>query len=629
MKRTPPTFGYGDASLPSMSATREQAGGGGADLRGRIGHGTPSGRAREPSRVRPANTRARLYLVVMLLALGSTGLVVRAVDLQVVRKDFYQGQGDARYLREVPIPVSRGTVFDRNGEPLAVSTPMESIWCNPQDVAQVPERLPELAKALGIDAEALAEKISQRSDKEFLYLKRHLNPDDAQAITALKVPGVFAQREFRRFYPSGEVMAHVLGFTNIDDRGQEGLELAFDDWLAGKPGSKRVLRDRLGNTIENVELQSEPQPGRDLTLSIDRRIQYLAYRELKSALLEHHASAGSMVILDASNGEVLAMVNLPSYNPNALSGADVASRRNRAVTDVMEPGSTMKPFTIATALESGKFKPGTPIDTSPGTLALPGGYLIRDTRNHGLTDVTGVITMSSNVGAAKIAALLPNEHLYDTYKRFGFGVASGSGFPGEASGVLPGLKNWGPVEKATMSYGYGLNVTPLQLAQAYAALANGGRLRAPSFVKGAQNPDSAVIDPQIAAQLLKMLETVVQPKGTAWPMAVVQNYRVAGKTGTSKKAAGGGYGKQYVSLFAGIVPASAPRLVGVVTVQDPQGVYFGGYVAAPSFAHVMTSALRVLDVPPDNVQQWYAGAPDATQTAPQGDAADYAEDVPQ
>src|SRR3569623_2025149 len=457
IRRTPPVFGNSEqSSRPSMSATRESAR---ADTR------VPP---RAAQRVRPANTKARLYTVAMLLALASTGLVVRAVDLQVVRKDFYQGQGDARYLREMPISVSRGTVFDRNGEPLAVSTPMESIWANPQGLASLPEQLPDLAKGLGVELDVLRDKLDQRAGKEFLYLKRHLNPVDARAILDLKIPGVFSQREFRRYYPSGEVMAHVLGFTNIDDHGQEGLELAFDDWLAGKPGAKRVIRDRLGNIVENVELLRAPQAGRDLALSIDRRIQYLAYRELKTALLEHKATSGSIAILDASNGEVLAMVNLPSYNPNALGNADIAARRNRAVTDVMEPGSTMKPFTISTALESGKFKPTTPIDTSPGSLALPGGYLIRDTRTHGLTAVTAVLTLSSTEGAAKIAALLPNEHLYDMYHRFGFGQAPGSGFPGETSGVLPSLRSWGPVEKATMSYGYGLSVTPLQLAQAYA-----------------------------------------------------------------------------------------------------------------------------------------------------------------
>jgi cell division protein FtsI (penicillin-binding protein 3) len=585
-------------------------------------------------RARPVNLRGRLYLVLCMLALASTALVVRAVDLQVVRTDFYQEQGDARYLRDIPIPVSRGTIFDRNGEPLAVSTPVQSIWANPPVVLQHAGRIPELADALGLDADSLTRKLTQRSDREFYYLKRHLNPDDAEAVLALDIPGVASQREFRRYYPNGEVMAHVLGLTNIDDRGQEGLELAFDDWLAGKPGSKRVIRDRLGHVVENVELLHEAQPGRDLTLSIDRRIQYLAYRELKAAILDHGAASGSMVVLDVPTGEILAMVNQPSFNPNSRASLDPAFRRNRAVTDVVEPGSTMKAFTISAALESGKWQPHTPVDTSPGTFAL-GGYLIRDVHNKGLLDVTGVITHSSNVGAAKIALTLTNEHMYDVLHRFGFGEATGCGFPGESPGFLPIARSWGPVEKATIAYGYGLNITPLQLAQAYAAIANGGRLRAPTFVKGALNPDSAVVDPGIAAEITTMLETVVTPEGSGLK-AAVPNYRVAGKTGTSRRAVAGGYESRYVSLFAGFVPASEPRLVGVVVIHDPKGVYYGGLVSGPVFSKVMDDALRLLDVSPDNVQHWYSGAPDtghaigADSPAPEypPDAINFEEGVP-
>ena len=305
---------------------------------------------------RPTNTRVRLYVVMMILALGSTALIVRAVDLQVVRKDFYQEQGDARFLREMPIPVSRGTIFDRNGEPLAVSTPVESIWANPQQLLDQPDRLPALAAALGIDASALQQKLEQHQDKEFVYLKRQLNPDDADGITKLGIAGVSAQREYKRYYPSGEVLAHVIGVTNVDDRGSEGLELAFDDWLAGTPGAEHVIRDNKGHTVEDVELLRDPKPGRDLTLSIDRRIQYMAYRELKSAIIEHHAMSGSMVVLDVQTGEVLAMVNQPSFNPNAHSNNDISYRRNRAMTDVVEPGSTAKAFTMATALESGQME---------------------------------------------------------------------------------------------------------------------------------------------------------------------------------------------------------------------------------------------------------------------------------
>lgn len=565
-------------------------------------------------RPQPVNTRARLYVVLMVLALGSTALIVRAVDLQVVRKDFYQEQGDERFLREMPIPVSRGTIFDRNGEPLAVSTPVESIWANPAVLLDNANRLPVLAKALGTDADSLRQKLEQRKDKEFVYLKRQLNPDDAAEIVKLAIPGVSSQREYRRYYPSGEVMAHVLGVTNVDDHGQEGLELGFDDWLAGKPGAERVIRDRLGRTVEDVELAREPKPGRDITLSIDRRIQYLAYRELKSAIIEHHANSGSMVIIDVASGEILAMVNQPSFNPNAHA-ADPAYRRNRALTDVVEPGSTMKAFTIATALESGKWTSESKVDTSPGYYQI-GNFTIHDVRNHGLLTLTGVITKSSNIGAAKVAENLSRDSLYDMFHRFGFGESTGSGFPGESPGFLPVVTAWGPVEKATIAYGYGLNVTSLQIAQAYAALANDGRMRSPTFVKDARNPDNAVIDPQIAHGIIRMLQTVVMPGGTAFPQAVVNNYLVAGKTGTARMAHAGSYQNRYISLFAGIVPASAPRLVGVVVVNDPGGgqggAYYGALVAAPVFSKVMDGALRLLDVPPDNVQHWFAGGPTAT-----------------
>ena len=585
-------------------------------------------------RPQPVNARARLYVVLMVLALGSTALIVRAVDLQIVRKDFYQEQGDERFLREVPLAVSRGTIYDRNGEPLAVSTPVESIWANPGELIEQGARLPELARALGIDADALKAKLEQRKDKEFVYLKRQLNPDDAAEIVKLGIPGVSSQREYRRYYPSGEVTAHVIGVTNLDDHGQEGLELAFDEWLAGKPGAERVIRDRLGRTVEDVEMSREPKPGRDITLSIDRRIQYLAYRELKTAIMERHASSGSMVILDVASGEILAMVNQPSFNPNAHA-ADQASRRNRALTDVVEPGSTMKAFTVSAALESGKWKPDSKVDTSPGSYELY-GKVIHDTHNHGLLTLTGVITKSSNIGAAKVAETLSKESLYDVYRRFGLGESTGSGFPGESPGLLPVASAWGPVEKATISYGYGLNVTPLQLAQGYAALANNGRLRAPTFVKDARNPDNAVIDPEIAHSVMRMLQTVVMPGGTAFPQAVIANYQVAGKTGTARMAHAGSYQNRYISLFAGVVPASAPRLVGVVVINDPGsgqgGAYYGALVAAPVFAKVMDGALRLLDVPPDNVQHWFAGGPPASVPMQlpnaEGGYDDAAEEVP-
>jgi cell division protein FtsI (penicillin-binding protein 3) len=564
------------------------------------------------------NLKARLYVVLMILALASTALVVRAIDLQWVRKDFYQDQGDQRYLREIPVEVSRGTIFDRNGEPLAVSTPVESIWADPTQLLDHTDRIAELARALNVDAEGLSQKLNQKADKQFVYLVRHLNPDDATRITKLGVPGVYSQREFRRYYPNGEVTAHILGKTNIDDHGLEGLELAFDEYLSGKAGSKRIIRDLHGHAVEDVdvELAVAPTPGHELTLSIDQRIQYLAYRELMSAIREHHARTGSIVVLDVTNGEILAMVNQPSFNPNSQNSSIPPSEllshmRNRAVTDVVEPGSTMKAMTISAALESGKWKPDSKVDTSPGTYELY-GHTIHDTVNHGVLTVSGVITHSSNIGAAKIAATLPRDAMYDMFHRFGFGESTGSGFTGESPGSLPIAKRWGPVEQATIAYGYGLSVTPLQVAQAYGALANGGILHQPTFVKGGGDAGRRVLDPKIARAVVAMLQTVVSPESTA-PKAAVPNYLAAGKTGTSRVASNGGYSAYYNSLFVGFVPASNPRLVAAVVVSGSSGTsltaYAGGWVAAPSFSTVMQGALRLLDVPPDNVKNWYVGGP--------------------
>jgi len=561
-------------------------------------------------RVAAPSARRRMTVVVAVLVLAALGLLARAFDLQVVRKQFYQEQGEARFLREMPIAVSRGTIFDRNGEPLAVSTPVVSIWANPPEVLENEERIPALARALGVDAAELKERLAQRSDREFVYLRRQMPPEAAQAVLDLGIPGVNGQREYKRYYPSGEVTAHVLGFTNIDDHGQEGLELAFDDWLAGKPGAKRVIRDRMGHVVEDVELVREPKPGKSLTLSIDRRIQFLAYNELKSALEQFEAESGSMVILDAKSGEVLAMVNLPTYNPNAVRGSSAAQRRNRAMTDVLEPGSTVKPILMTAALASGRFTPTSPlIDTGGGHWFFQ-GHDIHDTHNWGVLTPTGVITKSSNVGAAHIAMQLDTALMYDTYRAFGFGNSTNSGFPGEASGYLKVGRDWRPLEKAIMGYGYGLNVTPLQLANAYATLADGGVMHSPTFVKDAINEPRAIVTPEIAAQVVKMMETVTAPGGTA-TAAQVANYIVAGKTGTAHKASAGGYAKNnYTAAFAGMVPATDPRLVGVVIIDDPKKrSYYGGMVSGPVFAKVMEGALRLLDVPPDNIGRWYAGGP--------------------
>ena len=451
----------------------------------------------------------------------------------------------------------------------------------------------------------MTRKLSQKADKEFLYLKRRINPDEAHRIVALGIPGVFSQREYRRFYPQGEAMAHVLGFTNIDDRGQEGLELAFDDWLRGAPGVKKVIRDRQGRIVESIDLVRPAVPGKDLTLSVDRRIQYLAYRELRAALDKHKASSGSAVIMDVNTGEVLAMVNLPTYNPNAVGVGNQETHRNRAVTDVVEPGSTMKPLTVLSALSAGVVTPNTVFDTNPGYMPL-GKYTIRDVHNFGVLTTTGVITRSSNIGAAKIAALVPDQKFYSTIRSFGYGSTPHSGFPGEAAGIVQPPDRWSGSTKTTMSYGYGLNVTALQIARAYCALGNGGHLLEPTFVKGQRNPSVQIADPKITREVVDMMETVVTQGGAK--AAGVLGYRVAGKTGTARQASGGGYAAgRYASLFAGLVPASHPRFATVIVINDSQeGGYYGGLVSAPVFHNIMEGALRLMDVPPDDIETWLA-----------------------
>ena len=560
--------------------------------------GRPRNRAR-------FNLRGRLALVAGTLGLCSLALIGRAVDLQLVDNEFYRKQGDERFLREIEIPTVRGMITDRNGEPLAVSSPVESVWANPQELSKNPQRIPELAKALGVPADYLQRKVSQRAGKEFMWLRRRINPSVARRILSHGLPGVYSQREYRRFYPQGDAVAHVLGFTNIDDNGQEGVELAFDDWLRGKPGAKKVIRDRRGRIVENVDLVRAAQPGKDLTLSIDRRIQWLAYRELKRQLLESDATSGSAVVLDIATGEVLAMVNLPSFNPNAVELGNRDAHRNRAVTDLFEPGSTTKPLTVAAALEAGVITPATLFNTNPGW--MPNGrYRTTDTHNYGVLDTTGVIRKSSNVGAAKIAQRLSNREFYDFMRKMGYGQSTQSGFPGESAGLFPAPGQWSGTSKQTMSYGYGLAVTPLQVAHAYATLANGGRAIQPTFVKGERNEPRQVLDPAIAHEVMKMMQTVTEPGGTA-TQASILGYHVAGKTGTSRKASGGGYSRNYVSFFAGVVPVDNPRFAMAVVVNEPtRGSYYGGLVAGPVFHNVMEGALRLMDVPPDDIQTWIA-----------------------
>lgn len=553
------------------------------------------------SRNNPAYQGRRLFLM-MCMGLAATVLVWKAVCLQVLDKDFLMTQGQARHLRLVPLPAHRGMILDRNGEPLAISTPVESVWVNPQELAGEQQRIPELSRVLQLKASSVTAMLASRADRGFLYIKRQVTPEQAAQVEALEIPGVYLQREYRRYYPDGEVTAHVVGFTNVDDVGQEGLELAYEDWLNGEPGAKRVIKDGKSHIIEDVESISRPSPGKDLTISIDRRIQYLAYRELVAVMQEHKAHAASAVVLDVKSGEVLAMVNQPSYNPNKRRHESRSALRNRAVTDVFEPGSTMKPFVVSAALESGQYRPDTPVATSPGWLRV-GVNTVRDVHDYGLLDVTGVLRKSSNVGITKIALSLPAESIWTRLSDVGFGVQTFSGFPGEASGLLSHYSGWNAIETATIAFGYGISVTPLQLAQAYAVLAADGVRRSITFLHGAPPAEEHRIMPAVVArQVRDMLEQAVGPDGTA-PEARIAGYRVAGKTGTVHKSVAGGYSdNQYLSVFAGMAPASDPRLVMVVLVDEPSGSqYYGGQVAAPVFSRVMSGALRLLAVPPDDV----------------------------
>jgi cell division protein FtsI (penicillin-binding protein 3) len=543
----------------------------------------------------------RIFLVLCML-LAAALLLGRAVTLQVLDKQFLLNQGQARHLRVVSLSAHRGMIRDRHGEPLAISTPVESVWVNPQVLGSEQDRIPELARMLSLKPGSVKRILAGRADREFTYLKRHVSPDLAERVMAMEIPGVYLQREYRRYYPEGEVAAQLLGFTNIDDVGQEGLELAYQAWLEGEPGAKRVVMDRQRHIVEDVESISRPRLGKDLQLSIDRRIQYLAYRELKAAMKTHKARAASAVVLDVNSGEVIAMVNQPSFNPNNRQQLRSSNMRNRAVTDVFEPGSTMKPFVVAAALDSGRYRPDTPISTSPGWYRV-GVNTVRDVHDYGQLDVTGVIRKSSNVGISKIALSLKAESIWELLSELGFGVQTFSGFPGEVSGLLPHYSGWNAIETATLSFGYGVSATPLQLAQAYAVLATGGIKRSISFLHDGQTAEERrVIPGRIARQVRDMLEAATGPDGTA-PQARITGYRVAGKTGTVRKSVAGGYADdQYLAVFAGMVPASNPRLVMVVMVDEPSaGQYYGGQVAAPVFARVMAGALRLMAVPPDDL----------------------------
>lgn len=547
----------------------------------------------------------RRLLVLFGFASVIAVLVVRAMDMQVLNSEFFEQQGDARQLRVIPISAHRGQIVDRNGEPFAVSTPVSSVWLNPSEAISGMDQVQRLASALVIDVKSLKKKIKDNSDREFVYLKRHVPPELAKKVMDLNIPGVALQKEYRRYYPTGEVAAHVIGFSDIDDKGQEGLELAFDNWLQGEPGKKRVIRDRLGRAIEDVEHIRSVEPGKPIMLSLDKRLQYLTYRTLKAAVIKHNALAGSAVILDVKTGEVLAMVNQPSFNVNDRNQVRAAAVRNRAVTDVFEPGSTMKPLTMAAALESGRWHPRDLVKTGPGYMKVQGN-LIQDTKNLGTISVSDVIAKSSNVGISKIALALDANSQWDMYQRLGLGVETGSGFPGEASGRLSITALHNDFERASLAFGYGVSVTPLQLARAYTAIAADGVIKPVSFLHHEKIDDEQlgerVMSASTARTIRTMMQRVVSAEGTG-KRAQVANYSVAGKTGTVHKFIAGGYAEErYVSIFAGIIPAHSPEMVMVVMVDEPRnGEHFGGVVAAPVFSTVMSGAMRLMDIPPDRI----------------------------
>jgi cell division protein FtsI (penicillin-binding protein 3) len=546
--------------------------------------------------------RWRAYLLLGFLACSATALAWRAVDLQLRDDGFLRTKATQNFSRVMEIAAHRGTITDRYGEPLAVSTPVDSVWVNPKELALAADQIPLLAKALRQDKTELTRRITSNLDREFLYLSRHRLPGDAQKIKALGIPGVYLKREYRRYYPSGEVAGHVLGFTNVDDAGQEGLELSFDHWLGGEDGAKRVIVDRYGRVVQDVDSIRAVRPGRDLVLSIDLRIQYLAYRELKSAVREQRARGGSVVVLDVTTGEVLAMVNQPAYNPNDREQLSAVTYRNRAVTDILEPGSAMKPFVVAAGLAAGKYQADSFIDTSPGYLKVGAKIYEEEHGSLGRINLATILARSSNVGMGMLALSLEPEQIWNTLNGFGFGQVTTSGFPGESAGLLSHYSHWRPVGIFAMSHGYGLSVTPLQLTHAYATLGAYGLSRPVSFLRVDEAPaGDQMLNRDVSASLIHLLESVVTAERATGTRAAIPGYRVAGKTGTAWKANAGGYQTdKYMSVFGGLAPATRPRLAAVVVIDDPgAGRYLGGDVAAPVFSEVVGGALRLLAVPPD------------------------------
>ncbi|MDX2346439.1 MAG: penicillin-binding protein 2, partial [Legionella sp.] len=527
-------------------------------------------------------------------------LVWRMIALMVLDRSFLQGQGDARSLRVVSMPAFRGMIFDRQGAAVAVSTPVQSLWLNPKKFDPTPTELKQLAKTLKIPAKNISKRVDKVEARGFMYLKRHLTPAQAQKIEALNIPGVNFKQEFKRYYPDAESMAQLIGFTNIDDDGIEGLELAYHDWLDGIPGKRRVIKDRTGRIIDELGVIQEPRPGQGLQLSIDRRIQFFAYHELEKTVIAYGAKSGSVVVLDANDGEVLAAVNFPSFNPNVRQRYDVSAYRNLAMTDMFEPGSVIKPFGIASALQSGLFTPDTVIDTRPSWMMLE-GHAIRDVGNYGILDVRGVLQHSSNVGMTKMVLASPPEHLIDFLKKCGAATQTASGYPGESEGTMMNAAETTRFMLATLSFGYGMSMTTLQLAKMYTVFANNGRLMPVSLLHSDEAPSGKqVLDAKISEQVLDMMESVVKRGGTG-TKAAVPGYRVAGKTGTARIAGQHGYEeKRYIASFAGVAPVSHPRIVVAVVIHEPtKNSFYGGRVAAPLFSKVMEAALRLMNVEPD------------------------------
>ena len=551
----------------------------------------------------------RVSLLLFSLFLCVLIIVWRLSALHVLEKDFLQVEGDKRTIRNIPLVAHRGLITDRNGEPLAVSTPVQSIWVDPSELVDAPKVIGALAAALELNPDVLTNSVSNHASSKFLYVKRRLAPADAKKVLDLNLSHVGVQQEYQRFYPQGEVTSHVIGFSNIDDVGQEGLELTYNDWLSGTPGKRQIIQDRRGHILEERQTIQPAEPGQNLSLSIDFQLQNLAYRSLKAEFITRRAKAASAVVLDVDTGEVLAMVNQPSYNPhNKADMTDFSVLRNRAITDVFEPGSTVKPFTIVAALESALFEPDTLIETSPGWMMV-GPNEVRDIFNYGTLNLSSVITKSSNIGTSKIAFEIGAEPIRDVLQRVGFGEVPGTSFPGERGGVLPNPRRWSLIETATLSYGYGLSASALQLASAYSVIADGGIRKPVSLLRLSEDeisqlPQSQVISPAIATEVKAMLETVVDSsRGGSAIEANIPFYEVAGKTGTAHVVGDYGYEDNlHNSFFVGLVPASDPKIVVVVVVNEPRGdEHYGGQVAAPVFSQIAAGAMRILNISPDEI----------------------------